>query len=128
MNRLLLIALVLACLALAAPPPVPKRIKRVHGPTKGDGAAALLVKPKLLPPPPAFVWLQLDWDYPGPLDGIAFNIYQKALYSSQGWNLLAQIQGSTRYQFPVSSGENVVWFTVTAVNLGSGLESSSINR
>lgn len=121
MNRLLLIMLVLCCLALASPPPVPKRVKHVKPPTKGDGAA-LLIKPKVLPPPP-FVWLELDWDYPGPLDGITFNLYQRQ--PSTSWAMLAQVRGATHYQFPVSSGPNSVFFTVTAINMATGYESQT---
>lgn len=127
MNRILLLLLVLGCAAVAIPrplsPPVP-RVKRVHGPTKGDGAAALLVKPKILP---SFVRLRLDWDYPGSLDAIAFKIYQRQPGSP--WTVLAQPQlKGTSYQFPVSEGPNVVMFTVVAVNLASGLESATLNQ
>lgn len=118
MNRLLLLVLVLCCLALAAPP-LPKRVKHVKPPTKGDGAAALLVKPQLLP---AFVWLELDWDYTGPTNGVLFNVYQRQ--PSSGWAVLASVQ-STRYQFPVSGGPNSVFFTVTASNTVTGHESQA---
>ena len=116
--------LLLLCLGAGLPslPTAPKRFKPVHGPTKGDGAAQLIAKAPRATVAPS---IRLDWNFDGSAEAIVFNVRclkGPLAAPDPSWPIVATVT-SIACVLALDKTAGMVWFSVTASNTLSGLES-----
>lgn len=110
---------------VAANLPMPKEpIRPARDTSQGAGAKALI---KVMPPAPVLLTnVLLTWNYPGPLDQVFFRVRgckaNGVTKPTRFWPVLAQVR-TNGLKLPEDKAAKCVWFSVTAVDVTSGIES-----